>query len=142
MKWKAFKENGLLALIAKIKEVADSCMSAVSEVGADLAGLSERVSGALEGKQDKPEAVPCTIPASGWQQDGTVDFPYYYDLTAEGVTASDKAEVALSPAGIRAAADCGLCPSSETLAGKIRLRASSVPAKSMTAVYWLEKGKG
>lgn len=141
MNWRAFKENGLRALAAKIKEMADSSMSAVSELGADLVGLAEQTGAALDGKQEKAAAVSFTIPVSGWQQDGTADYPYYYDLRVSGVTARDRADVAVAPAEIRTAADCGLCPGTETLEGKIRLRAASVPAKSIAAVYWLEQGK-
>ena len=42
MEWRAFGENGLHALIAKIKEL-----------GTDLVGLAERMNAALNGKQDK-----------------------------------------------------------------------------------------
>ena len=42
MEWRAFREEGLRALIAKIKEI-----------GTDLVGLAERMNAALNGKQDK-----------------------------------------------------------------------------------------
>ena len=92
-------------------------------------------------KADKPAAVSFTIPKSGWASDSTADYPQYYDIAVSGVTAKDRADITVAPAGLKTAADCGLCPSSETLAGKIRLRAVSVPAKTISAVYWLEKGK-
>lgn len=42
MEWRAFNENGLRVLIAKIKEL-----------GTDLVGLADQMSAALNGKQDK-----------------------------------------------------------------------------------------
>ena len=154
--WKAFKEKGWNALrtsILQIRETADGNTSAVSSLGENLRSLAQQVTEKLKEiteliteldavKSDKPEAVAFTIPDSGWASDSTAEYPQYYDLTVSGVTAADRADIAVAPAGFRTAADCGLCPSSETLEGKIRLRAVSVPAKTISAVYWLEKGKG
>ncbi len=139
--WRAFKENGLQALIAKIKEMADSSMSAVSQLGTDLVGLAERTGTALNGKQDKTAAIPCIIPSYGWERDDTAEYPLYYDLPAEGVTIRDRAAVLIAPAEIRTAADCGLCSASETLEGKIRLRVARTPTADITAEYWIEKGQ-
>ena len=94
--WRAFKENGLQALIAKIKEMADSSMSAVSQLGTDLVGLAERTGTALNGKQDKTAAIPCIIPSYGWERDDTAEYPLYYDLPAEGVTIRDRAAVLIA----------------------------------------------
>ena len=153
--WRAFKKNSLKALldhILQIRETADGNTSAVSALGKNLQGFAQQVTEKLKeiaeqlteldtDKCDRPAAVSFTIPASGWASDNTADYPQYYDLAVSGVTAADRADVAVAPAGFRTAADCGLCPSSETLEGKIRLRAVSVPAENISAVYWLEKGK-
>jgi hypothetical protein len=40
-----------------------------------------------------------------------------------------------------AAKACGLCPASQTLAGKIRVRATTVPTAAIVAEYWIENGK-
>ena len=154
--WRAFKKDSLKALldhILQIRETADGNTSAVSALGENLQGFAQQVTAKLKeiaeqlteldtGKANKLEAVSFTSPASGWASDRTAGYPYYYDLTVSGVTAADRADVAVTPAGFRTAADCGLCPSSETLEGKIRLRAVSIPAENISAVYWLEKGKG
>ena len=96
---------------------------------------------ALDGrKQDKATAGSVTIPATGWGSDSTAGYPKYYDLAVSGVTASDRAELTLAPAALSTATACGLCPTCETLAGKVRLRAASVPAVAMAANYWIEKG--
>ncbi len=68
-------------------------------------------------------------------------YPKYYDIAVPGVTASDRATVDLAPASAGTAEACGLCPSCETLAGKVRIRAASIPTASMTANYWIEKGE-
>lgn len=81
-----------------------------------------------------------TIRTTGWGSDSTASYPKYYDIAVSGVTEKDWASVDISPAAQPTAAACGLCPACETLAGKIRLRAVSVPAASMAANYWIEKG--
>lgn len=108
--------------------------------------LAQAVSGAVseldEVKADKPEAVSVTIPATGWGSDSTAVYPKYYDIAVSGVTAKDRASVAIALAAQSTAAACGLCPVCETMAGKIRLRSASVPAAGMAANYWIEKGAG
>jgi len=144
MKWKAFVSNSLNALLSsiiQIKRTADGNASAVSDLGGNLAALAELTSKSLAGKQDKSNAVPFTIPADGWEQDHTADYPMYYDLKAPGVTVLDHAAVTISPTSVRTTADCGLCPACETLAGKIRFRAVSIPTVAMIGEYWLQKGK-
>ena len=91
-------------------------------------------------KADKSEGVAVTIPATGWSQDSGA-YPYYYDIAADGVTAKDRADLALAPASIAAAIACGICPATETLAGVIRVRAAKVPAAEMSGEYWICKGK-
>ena len=86
-------------------------------------------------------SFPLTIPATGWSQDSGA-YPYYYDIPAEGVTAKDRADLALAPASIAAAIACGMCPATETLAGVIRVRAAKIPTAEMSGEYWVMKGKG
>jgi len=142
-KWKAFKEGGLNALFSsliQIKGAADDNASAVSGLGQDFAEMAELTAQELAGKQDKFSAVAVTLPASGWASDGTVGYPYYCDLPVEGITAKDRVEVTISPAGLGTAFSCGLCPTNETLEGKIRIRAAGVPEKDIPAEYWVEQG--
>ena len=89
----------------------------------------------------EPEYLAVVIPTTGWSQDSGV-YPYYYDIPAEGVTAKDRADLALAPASIAAAAACGMCPATETLAGVIRVRAAKIPTAEMSGEYWGMKGKG
>ena len=109
-----------------------------------VADLSKSTVDALEEmenlKADKPSGIPLTISASGWATDGAA-YPYYYDVAVEGLTVRDRAEIRLSPASMGMAKECGLCPASETMTGKIRLRAASVPTEEITGEYWIEYGK-
>jgi len=80
-----------------------------------------------------------TIPTSGWSKDSTAGYPYYHDFSVSGVTANDRADVFVPASGACTAALCGLCSVSDTLSGKIRLRAASVPASSISATYEIRK---
>lgn len=143
-KWKAFDQpswNALLSSLARLKGAADGNASAVSDLGKDLATLAELTAGDLSKKQDKQTSTSCSIPTTGWAKDATADYPHYYDLLVSGLTAKDRAEVTLAPASLKTAVKCGLCQTCETLAGKIRLRAASVPSAALTVEYWIEQGK-
>lgn len=91
-------------------------------------------------KADKSEGVAVTIPTTGWVQDSGA-YPWYYDIAADGVTAKDRADLVLAPASIAAAVACGMCPATETLAGKIRVRAVKTPEAEMRGEYRVMKGK-
>ena len=110
-------------------------LEAAKNMGADLDALETS-------KADKPTAVSCTIPTSGWGNDSTKDYPKIYDITVEGLTDKDRAEVTLSLSSLETAVNCGMCQNCETMTGKIRLRAASVPAADIAAEYWIEEGKG
>lgn len=92
-------------------------------------------------KADKPVFTAITIPKTGWSSDSDKAYPHFYDIPAAGVTTNDRADISILPASLTEAAACGLCPASETLAGKIRVRAAAVPAAAISAQYSIEKGK-
>lgn len=92
------------------------------------------------GAQAKGIHGTCSIPTSGWSSDSTAGYPYYYDLSVSGVTASDRADVPIAPASVSTAVKCGMCPFSETLSGKVRIRAAKIPTAAISAEYWIEKG--
>ena len=103
----------------------------------------------VEIKADKPTATPLTIPAGGWAIEKAVEgdeeteeaYPCYYDVTVAGVTTKDRADIIVARSSMEAALACGLCPTTETLAGKIRLRAVRQPTQDMAAEYWISTGK-
>ena len=59
--WRAFKENGLQALIAKIKEMADANTSAVSGLAEDLVELSQKTTQTLQEMNKELEAVRTAV---------------------------------------------------------------------------------
>ena len=109
----------------------------------------ERLDDLELGKENKVSPVSITIPAEGWAseeidetgEETEASYPFYYDVAAAGVTAKDSADVTISRASLDAAVGCGLCPTNETMEGKIRLRAMKAPTKAMAAEYRLRSGK-
>lgn len=87
----------------------------------------------------KPKTVSVTIQSSGWVN-SSGSYPKYYDIAVTGITAYDRADITIAPGSLDAAKSCGLCPTNETIAGKIRVRAVSVPSAVITAECLIEKG--
>lgn len=146
--WKVFDAqswSALLSLLGRMKKTADDNSSAVSGLGEDLVEYASETTKALQGmdtnKANKSSSVAITIPAAGWAQDGTAEYPYYLDVPVEGVTARDRADVTIVVSGLSAARACGLCPVSETSGGKIRFRAKVAPTADIEAEYWIMEGK-
>ena len=104
--------------------------------------VSDAVGELADLKADKTESVSAIIPAAGWSSDSSTSYPNYYDIPVTGVTAQDRAEITLQLDSLETAKTCGLCPTNETLVGKIRVRASSVPTSALNIEYWIEKGRG
>lgn len=132
-----------LTLTSQIKTALQKAKSYtashISELAQATTELFEEVDAV---KLDKPQAVAVSIPATGWQTDEAEDaaYPLYYDITVPGLTAVDIADVRIAPGSQPAAIACGLCATSETLAGMIRLRAASAPAEALAAEYVITKG--
>lgn len=125
-------------------------LRACAEEARDYAGglvakLAKTATEAIEeleqAKADKAQSVAITIPATGWASDSGGDYPHYYDIAAEGVTANDRAAITIAPGSLGTAKTCGLCATNETMAGKIRVRAIQVPAEAISAEFWIEDGK-
>lgn len=132
-----------LTLTSQIKTALQKAKSYtashISELAQATTELFEEVDAV---KLDKPQAVAVSIPATGWQTDEAEDaaYPLYYDITVPGLTAVDIADVRIAPGSQPAAIACGLCATSETLAGVIRLRAVSAPTEALAAEYVITKG--
>lgn len=101
----------------------------------------ERLDKLEVGKENKVSPVSITIPTEGWaseeigetDEEGTeASYPFYYDIAAADVTAKHRADVTISRESLNAATVCGLCPTSETTEGKIRLRAMKAPTEAIT----------
>ncbi|MBQ8699521.1 MAG: hypothetical protein IJ521_11085 [Schwartzia sp.] len=145
MAHRTLPEEGIAVLCSAIKtneQTAEQAGSAVTQLSQAMRQGFQEIEDALN---DFPTATPFSIPAnaSSWTLDSEeeTDYKWHYDVTAEGVTAADVAIVTISRSGMEAARRCGLCPQNETLAGKIRLRAMSVPPSSIAAEYYVCPGK-
>lgn len=132
-----------LTLTSQIKTALQKAKSYtashISELAQATTELFEEVDAV---KLDKPQAVAVSIPATGWQMDAAegAAYPMYCDISVSGLTPVDIADVRIAPGSQPAAIACGLCTTSETLAGVIRLRAVSAPAEVLSAEYVITKG--
>ena len=132
-----------LTLTSQIKTALQKAKSYtashISELAQATTELFEEVDAV---KLDKPQAVAVSIPATGWQMDAAegAAYPMYCDISVSGLTSVDIADVRIAPGSQPAAIACGLCATSETLAGVIRLRAVSAPAEALAAEYVITKG--
>ena len=132
-----------LTLTSQIKTALQKAKSYtashISELAQATTELFEEVDAV---KLDKPQAVAVSIPATGWQTDEAEDatYPLYCDISVSGLTPVDIADVRIAPGSQPAAIACGLCATSETLTGVIRLRAVSAPAEALSAEYVITKG--
>ena len=132
-----------LTLTSQIKTALQKAKSYtashISELAQATTELFEEVDAV---KLDKPQAVAVSIPATGWQTDAAEDaaYPLPCDISVSGLPPVAIADVRTAPGSQPAAIACGLCTTSETLAGVIRLRAVSAPAEALAAEYVITKG--
>ena len=115
-------------VLGEIGNVANATVEAVEEIA-----------GELNQKADKPNYITITIPVEGWQADG-FDYPNYYDIAVEGITENDRADILFLPESMKIAAESGFFSMTETLEGKIRVRAMTVPTQALSAEVILKKG--
>lgn len=127
--------------ITDLKQLNKGLSAAKSFAGKVAAAAAEAIAEVDDKKSDKPHAVAVTIPTTGWKSDSTADYPYYYDIPCSGITAADRADVAVAPTGVKTASACGMCPTTETRSGVIRIRAEKTPASAVSANYWVIGGK-
>lgn len=113
-------------------------MGAISEM---TLTITEAITELASVKAEKSSKVSITIPITGWRSDSNTAYPRYYDITVTGLTVFDRADVMIAPTSLETARFCGMCLTSETFAGKIRVRAASIPAQAITAEYWIQDGK-
>lgn len=131
-----------ITVFEHLKACAEEARNYAGGLVAKLAKTATEAIEELEqAKADKAQSVAITIPATGWASDSGGDYPHYYDIAAEGVTANDRAAITIAPGSLGTAKTCGLCATNETMAGKIRVRAIQVPAEAISAEFWIEDGK-
>ena len=132
-----------LTLTSQIKTALQKAKSYTASHISELAQATTKLFEEVDAvKLDKPQAVAVSIPATGWQTDEAegAAYPLYCDISVSGLAPVDIADVRIAPGSQPAAIACGLCATSETLAGVIRLRAVSAPAEVLSAEYVITKG--
>lgn len=132
-----------ITLLNHLRKGAEAARDFVGSLVAELAAASSDALDEMDAiKADRSTSLPFILPTAGWETDTAVaDYPYTYDLPAEGVTAADMAAVSIAPASMATAIACGLCGTCETTAGKIRFRAKALPASAISAEYRIDQGK-
>ena len=131
------------AMFEQIKKSLESVKKyALGEIG-NVANATveavEEIAGELNQKADKPNYITIVIPIEGWLNDN-FDYPNYYDIAVEGVTENDRADILFLPESMKTAAESGFFSMTETLEGKIRVRAMTVPTQALSAEVILKKG--
>ena len=92
--------------------------------------------------ENQPDFGIVTIAANAWKTDNTADYPAYYDISVNGITADHhRADVVFPSASLEKATGYGISPLTETLANIIRIRAREVPSVDLTAQIWIVYGK-
>jgi hypothetical protein len=134
---------GKMTRIEHLKACAEAAKRFTNGLVAELAQTVTDAMQEMENvKADKQASVSITIPTTGWGIDEASDsYPNYCDIPVAGVTAKDRVDIAIAPGSMDTAIDCGLCPTNETQAGKIRVWARTVPAGAISAEYRLSQGK-
>ena len=98
-----------------------------------------------EAINDYPVASSISLSTSGWQEvtpaNSVGDYNYYYDITFASVDASDLPIVSVAPASLDVSANCGLCQTCESMSGKIRVYAKTVPSDTISVSCWVIKGQ-
>ena len=88
-----------------------------------------------QGKEEVNAAVNFTIPVSGWGTDNTVPtHPNYIDFTVSGLLSSDIVAVDVAP-GSADVAQAANFTTTQSYAGKFRLRCKTVPTAAISAQY-------
>ena len=130
--------TGVPALCGHIKNLK----SIVFQIGH---AFQETMSEIEEAINDFPVASSITVSAEGWQEvtptNSMGDYDYYYDISNSEIDNSDLPIVTVSPADIATTAECGLCPTCESLNGAIRLYAKTQPEDDIRVSCWVIKGQ-
>lgn len=99
----------------------------------------KRLDGLELGKQDISPAVDLVIPTTGWGTDTSVpSHPQYYDIAVTGLQEQDIVAVEVAPGSCDVARAASFA-NTQSYAGKVRLRAKSVPTEAITAQYRIIK---
>lgn len=127
---KALLENGLAALCNHIKTYAEY----TANLGNQTAEGFQQANSILSEKLDVSPAVNFTIPVDGWERDSTFPGYFYYDFPISGLLDTDIVDVTVLPDFCEVAGAAGFIVT-ESLTGKLRLRAANIPTAAIKAQY-------
>ena len=129
-KVKALLGTGLAALCSHIKQ----CNTVVSELANATADSIDEVDDILHEKQDIMAAVSLQIPVDGWGEDDSSPGYFYCDIPIAGLLVTDIVDVTVLPEFYDVAGAAGFI-ATESLNGKLRLRAANIPVDEISAQY-------
>lgn len=97
----------IIALVTHLKLVAQEAKKYAASLASELSNATlEAMQEMDRAKVDRLSSVSVTIKADGWVEDETwEEYPMRYDITAADVTATDRADIILSPNSLTAAMD-------------------------------------
>ena len=123
-KVKTLLGTGLAALCSHIKQ----CNTALGDLSEATANGFEETDDILHEKQDVTAAVSFTIPVDGWGEDDSSPGYFCCDIPIAGLLATDIVDVTVLPGAVGFIA-------TESLEGKLRLRAAKAPTEKISAQY-------
>lgn len=129
-KVKTLLGTGLAALCSHIKQ----CNTALGDLSEATANGFEETDDILHEKQDVTAAVSFTIPVDGWGEDDSSPGYFYCDIPIAGLLATDIVDVTVLPEFYDVAGAVGFI-ATESLEGKLRLRAAKAPTEKISAQY-------
>lgn len=133
---------GVPALCGHVKSIKITAEAAAAGVLQLSDALNQSVTEIEAALNDLPSAASITILPTDWTQDTTIDSPYqyYYDIIDAAVNSTDLPIVSVAPNSLDTAAACELCPTCESLTGRIRLYSKSAPSASIVVECWVIRG--
>ena len=129
-KVKTLLGTGLAALCSHIKQ----CNTALGDLSEATANGFEETDDILHEKQDVTAAVSFTIPVDGWGEDDSSPGYFCCDIPIAGLLATDIVDVTVLPGFYDVAGAVGFI-ATESLEGKLRLRAAKAPTEKISAQY-------
>lgn len=139
---KMLGSTGVPALCGHVKSIKITAEAAAAGVLQLSDALNQSVTEIEAALNDLPSAASITILPTDWNLDSTINSPYqyYYDIVDSTVKSTDLPIVSVAPSSLDTAADCELCPTCESLTGRIRLYSKSIPSTSIVVECWIVKG--
>lgn len=131
--------SALCGHVRSIKQTANAAANGVLQLSDALNQSITEIEAVLN---DILSTASITILPTDWTQNTTIAsaYQYYYDIINAEVTAADLPIVSVAPNSLETTAACELCPTCESMAGKVRLYSKSRPENNIVINCWVVKG--